>query len=444
MPADAVTHGHRAARAAPPDRPRQRTRAREEILRARGRGCSRPGAWPATRITDIAARRRDHAADDLLPLREPRRDRRGAAHLRRRRVGGLRHGGGRDAPGPCADRLASLVTQHVERLTTGPYDLWFVVGLSGDESHRFPSVARKAADWRRAVAGLVDGGHRAGRAPPARHHARRRRHLRARLRRPPAPAPARPRRRRRRSPASPSAPSTRSDEPGDDHPQGVTTVRPRIRMMGESPPIAGLDRHARQLRPDPGALRLEPRPHKRTSTTLVALVRDKVVRTEGVILVEHDAATVSCRSPDTADHLGRKGMRPGAAAWASSWRLIAPPLLASVVVGGAVGGLVGKFAKKKVESGLEDGLGDKLPPGAAAIIAIVDERGPARGRAGARRHAGEVGGGDGRQRSCATSRSRSPRRPASSTRPHGAAHPRPRLRRDRGPHAAGLRGRLDA
>ena len=60
--------------------------------------------------------------------------------------------------GPCADRLAALVTQHVERLTTGPYDLWFVVGLSEDPPHRYPAVSRKAREWRRAVARLVTDG----------------------------------------------------------------------------------------------------------------------------------------------------------------------------------------------------------------------------------------------------------------------------------------------
>jgi arylsulfatase len=36
--------------------------------------------------------------------------------------------------------------------------------------------------------------------------------------------------------------------------------------------------------------------------------------------------------------------------------LLSPPLLASVVVGGAVGDLVGRFAKHKVDSG----LGEKM------------------------------------------------------------------------------------
>jgi uncharacterized membrane protein len=52
--------------------------------------------------------------------------------------------------------------------------------------------------------------------------------------------------------------------------------------------------------------------------------------------------------------------------------LLAPPLLASVVVGGAAGVLVGKFARHRVESGLEDKMGAALPPGSAGIVAIYD------------------------------------------------------------------------
>jgi arylsulfatase len=57
--------------------------------------------------------------------------------------------------------------------------------------------------------------------------------------------------------------------------------------------------------------------------------------------------------------------------------LFAPPLLASVVVGGAAGALVGKFARHRVESGLEEKMGAALPPGSAGIVAIYD-----RGKAG--------------------------------------------------------------
>src|SRR6266566_6557850 len=104
---------------------------------------------------------------------------------------------------------------------------------------------------------------------------------------------------------------------------------------------------------------------------LVKLVKDKTVRSEGVILVEHDASG-QVRVTHTGDHLGRKGM-----GWGGGVGLVvglfSPPLLASIVVGGAAGGLVGKFARHKVDNGIEQGLGDKLKPGTAAIIAIVDD-----------------------------------------------------------------------
>jgi arylsulfatase A-like enzyme/uncharacterized membrane protein len=111
-------------------------------------------------------------------------------------------------------------------------------------------------------------------------------------------------------------------------------------------------------------------PAEKDFDALVKLIKDKMVRSEGVILVEHDASG-QVRVTHTGDHLGRKGM-----GWGGGVGLVvglfSPPLLASIVVGGAVGGLVGKFAKHKVDSGIEQGLGDKLQPGTAAIIAVVD------------------------------------------------------------------------
>lgn len=64
--------------------------------------------------------------------------------------------------GPNAERLRSLVSRHIERLTTGPYDLWFVAGLSETEGRAFPSVHHKADLWRKSVARLVHGGIDAG------------------------------------------------------------------------------------------------------------------------------------------------------------------------------------------------------------------------------------------------------------------------------------------
>ncbi len=174
---------------------------------------------------------------------------------------------------------------------------------------------------------------------------------------------------------------------------------------------------------------------------LVALVKEKKVRTEGVILVEHDMDG-EVHVSQTADHLGRKGLGWGGGVGVLVG-LAAPPLLASVAVGAAAGGLIGKFTHHKVKSSMESGLGDKLKPGTAAVIAMVDRRGPPGRGTGARRYAGQVGRHHGQER-----RARPERRPCRGRaqvrpRPHGAPHPRPRLRGRHRPLAAQLRGRLD-
>jgi arylsulfatase A-like enzyme/uncharacterized membrane protein len=103
---------------------------------------------------------------------------------------------------------------------------------------------------------------------------------------------------------------------------------------------------------------------------IVRQVKDKQVRSEGVILVERDTeGNVTVRQ--TGDHLGRTGL-----GWGGGVGLLvglfSPPLLGSVVVGAAAGGLIGKFAQHKIASGMESGLGDQLAPGSAAVIAMVD------------------------------------------------------------------------
>jgi arylsulfatase len=103
---------------------------------------------------------------------------------------------------------------------------------------------------------------------------------------------------------------------------------------------------------------------------LVKLVGDKQLKVEGVALVTNDAdgnVTVT----ETGDHLGRKGMKIGGGVGLVVG-LFAPPLLASVIVGGAVGGLAGKFARHRVQSGLADKMGAALPPGSAGVVAIYD------------------------------------------------------------------------
>jgi arylsulfatase len=105
---------------------------------------------------------------------------------------------------------------------------------------------------------------------------------------------------------------------------------------------------------------------------LVKLVEDKDLKVEGVALVTNDAdGNVIVK--ETGDHLGRKGMEIGSGV-GLVLGLLAPPLLASVVIGGAAGGLIGKFAKHRIESGLEDKMGAALPPGSAGIVAIYDRQ----------------------------------------------------------------------
>jgi arylsulfatase A-like enzyme/uncharacterized membrane protein len=104
---------------------------------------------------------------------------------------------------------------------------------------------------------------------------------------------------------------------------------------------------------------------------LVQLAKNKQIKSEGMILVEHDQDG-KVRISETGDHLGRKGL-----GWGGGVGLVvglfAPHLLASVAVGAAAGAVIARFAQHRIESGIENNIGDKLKPGTAAIIALVDE-----------------------------------------------------------------------
>jgi uncharacterized membrane protein len=111
---------------------------------------------------------------------------------------------------------------------------------------------------------------------------------------------------------------------------------------------------------------------KKDFDQLVHLVEsEKIKTTEGVILVEHDADD-SVHVTDSADHHGRKGLAIGGGVGVVVG-LFAPPLLATVVVGGAVGGLIGKFMKHRIDSGMEKKIGETIPKGMAGIITLVAE-----------------------------------------------------------------------
>jgi arylsulfatase len=103
---------------------------------------------------------------------------------------------------------------------------------------------------------------------------------------------------------------------------------------------------------------------------LAKLVSDKKLAVEGIALVTNDAdGNVSV--DETGDHLGRKGMAIGGGVGLVVG-LLAPPLLAATVVGGAAGALIGKFARHRIDSGLADKMGAALPPGSAGVVAIYD------------------------------------------------------------------------
>ena len=104
---------------------------------------------------------------------------------------------------------------------------------------------------------------------------------------------------------------------------------------------------------------------------LVALVKDKSVEIEGVILVTH-AQDGSVAVRQTGDNLGRKGMGWGGGVGLAVG-LFAPPLLASVAFGAVAGGVIGKFVDHRLESQIHDQIGENLPPGSAGIIAVFDD-----------------------------------------------------------------------
>jgi arylsulfatase A-like enzyme/uncharacterized membrane protein len=104
---------------------------------------------------------------------------------------------------------------------------------------------------------------------------------------------------------------------------------------------------------------------------LVKLVKDKKIKSDGMILVQKDPeGKVSVR--ETGDHVGRKGMGWGGGVGVLVG-LFAPVMLAPVVVGAAAGALLGRFAKNKVVDGIEGGLSQTLKPGTAAVLTIVGE-----------------------------------------------------------------------
>jgi arylsulfatase len=106
--------------------------------------------------------------------------------------------------------------------------------------------------------------------------------------------------------------------------------------------------------------------------SLMAAARDGDIDIDGAILVTNDAdGEVSV--VQHGDHLGRKGLGWGAGAGLVVG-LFAPPMLASVVLGGAAGGVVGRFTDHRIATQMHDKIGENLPPGTAGIITVFEDQ----------------------------------------------------------------------
>jgi len=112
---------------------------------------------------------------------------------------------------------------------------------------------------------------------------------------------------------------------------------------------------------------------KKDFDAVMKLAEDKTITVEGVVLVQKDAEG-EVHVTETGDHLGRKGLELGGGVGLVVG-LLAPPLLATTVVGAAVGGVAGKFARHRLESGIGEKMDAALPPGSGGVMAVYDADG---------------------------------------------------------------------
>ena len=114
---------------------------------------------------------------------------------------------------------------------------------------------------------------------------------------------------------------------------------------------------------------------KQDFDAVVKLAEDKAITVEGVVLVQKDADG-KVHVTETGDHLGRRGLKVGGGVGLAVG-LLAPPLLATTVVGAAAGGVATTFAKHRLESGIAEKMDAALPPGSGGVIAVYDTDGAA-------------------------------------------------------------------
>ncbi len=105
---------------------------------------------------------------------------------------------------------------------------------------------------------------------------------------------------------------------------------------------------------------------------LVALVKEKKVAIEGVILVTHARGRRGRGAPDGRPP-GPQGRWAGAAGSASRSACSRRRCSRRSAVGAVAGGVIGKFVDHRVENEIHDKIGENLPPGSAGIIAVFDD-----------------------------------------------------------------------
>ena len=112
---------------------------------------------------------------------------------------------------------------------------------------------------------------------------------------------------------------------------------------------------------------------QRDFDAVVKLAEEKAISVEGVVLVQKDADG-EVHVTETGDHLGRRGLKVGGGVGLAVG-LLAPPLLATTVVGAAAGGVASTFAKHRLESGIGEKMDAALPPGSGGVMAVYDADG---------------------------------------------------------------------
>ena len=103
-----------------------------------------------------------------------------------------------------------------------------------------------------------------------------------------------------------------------------------------------------------------------------ALVKDKIIRVDGLILVSRDLDG-KIHVKDNAHDVG-KGSLVGAVGGAIVGLIFPPALIASALVGAGIGAGAGAIVDARQKHEIKADVEDLLPPGSSGIVALFEER----------------------------------------------------------------------